>query len=55
MKMIRYQCPSVNIHPAFFNDLSQTIDKVTSILVVPKDILPLYAPAHHMMQNSRGV
>jgi hypothetical protein len=55
MKMIRHQRPSVDIHPAFFNNSSQTIDKVASILVVPKDILPLYAPTHHMMQNSGGV
>jgi hypothetical protein len=55
MKMIRYQRPSVNIHPAFFNNHSQTINKVDSILVVPKNLPPLYAPTHDMMQNPRGL
>jgi hypothetical protein len=55
MKMIRYQRPSVNIHPALFNNPSQTINKVVSILVVPKNLLLFYAPTHHMMQNSWGV
>jgi len=40
---------------ASFNNPSQTIDKIASIFVVPKDIFPLYAPTHHMMQNSGGV
>jgi len=50
-----YQRPGVNIHPAFFNNLSQTINKVHSILVVPKNLPSLYDPTHHMMQNSRSV
>jgi hypothetical protein len=28
--------------------------KVYSILVVPKNLPPLYATAHYMMQNPRG-
>jgi hypothetical protein len=53
--MIRHQRPSVNVHPAFLNNPSQTIVKVYSILVVPKNLPPLYATAHYMMQNSRGL
>jgi len=53
--MIRHKHPSIDIQRAFCNQNSQSIEEITAIRIVEKNLFPFDSPAHGMMQNPGSI
>ena len=55
MGVVVQKCPCVAGRPGLRQQISQPLDKVFAVVIVPKDLASLDAPDDHMMQNSRRI
>jgi hypothetical protein len=52
MRMIGKQCPSVAGGSALRKEITKALNKILSVLLIPKDLPPLYSADDHMVYYS---
>jgi hypothetical protein len=52
MGVIGKQCPSVTGGSALRKEISQALNEILAVLLIPKDIQPLYAADDHMVYDT---
>jgi hypothetical protein len=52
MSVVGKQCPSVAGGSVFREEIPKTFNKILSILLIPKDLPPLYAADNHMVYHT---